>query len=121
MATFSRLLDLENFCTVLELLDGDELDAVEGRVGMMHYLNPIWPDRGYQLDLRAADERGVAEQLVKLAVKEPGLSWNNAQFKDEAKDEDYMRCGRARAAPLRPRLTAPACAAHTGGRCRRRG
>jgi len=48
--------------------------AVINRLGFLNVFSPHYPDGFYNLDLARADERRIAEMLVKLAVRCQAMS-----------------------------------------------
>ncbi|EQC36905.1 hypothetical protein SDRG_05733 [Saprolegnia diclina VS20] len=77
---FARIIDLENFATILDALSLPEQKEVARSLGWLNILNPKVPDRYYELDLAVRDERELAKIYVALAVTEPGENWINETF-----------------------------------------
>ena len=69
---FSRIFDIENFCDVVDSFNEDDRRELYHRLGVLNVLCPLYPDRYYQLNLRAWDHRQLIKSLVRLAVDEPG-------------------------------------------------
>ncbi|KDO32962.1 hypothetical protein SPRG_02654 [Saprolegnia parasitica CBS 223.65] len=77
---FARIIDLENFATILDALSLPEQKEVARSLGWLNIMNPKFPDRYYELDLAVRDERELAKIYVALAVTEPGENWVNETF-----------------------------------------
>lgn len=68
---FSRVIDLENFSVVLQLIPEDRRHLLYRKLGWFNVLNPIAIDQHFDLDLSFPDEKRFAELLTALAIVEP--------------------------------------------------
>lgn len=79
---FSHIVDAENMYLIVDnVLTDDERREVFHRIGIMNLLDPMKPDRCYQLDLRRIDHREWAKILIALAIAEPGDNWENSRYR----------------------------------------
>ncbi|KAF0739004.1 hypothetical protein Ae201684_005192 [Aphanomyces euteiches] len=67
---FSRLIDVANFCDILDLLDRAEQIELVHTLGWLNVFNPDKPDRYYELDLSVLEDYNMAKILIRLAVIE---------------------------------------------------
>ena len=78
---FPRIIDIDNFGDVIyDQMTLDEQRFLGQTLGLLNILNPMKPDRGYELHLHVKDERDMAKILVALAVDEPGENWLNESY-----------------------------------------
>lgn len=81
LSLFSRLIDLENFHTVLDsTLIPDCHNSAYKRIGYLNTLNGFELDRQFLLDLESPECRLVAFLLAKLAAAEPGQNTVDQRF-----------------------------------------
>ena len=78
---FGRILDLENFYRLVELLEPEGQMEAYWRLGHLNALSPLAAERWYEFDLSNLDEREMCRVLAKLAVKEPGENWRGEHHK----------------------------------------
>jgi hypothetical protein len=69
-ALFSRLIDLNNFHKLLEVLTFDEEEEVFHRLGWLNVYNPLYTEREYRLDLARPEEREMLKLLLTVSVQE---------------------------------------------------
>jgi hypothetical protein len=69
---FSRVIDLENFHSVVSTLPATNTSDLYRRVGWLNAINPYEVDFLFTLNLSYADERLMAATLAKFAAVEPG-------------------------------------------------
>jgi hypothetical protein len=65
---FGRVLDLDNFWVVLDVLPTEDYLELAHRVGFLNLMNPVAPDRFYSLDLRIYEHRELCK-VVLIAVR----------------------------------------------------
>ena len=100
ISLFSRIIDLENFDLLVELLPKarppppvpshlrdmsreavqkrlalHDRAALVHRLGLLNIMNPFKCDQPYDLELSRSDEHAVAKVMVGLAVVEPGVNF----------------------------------------------
>ncbi|KAG5175366.1 hypothetical protein JKP88DRAFT_351489 [Tribonema minus] len=80
-ALFDRLLDVGTVDQVLDVLSAEDEEELIWRLGPLNVYSPLRPDRAFDLDLAARDEREVCRILVRLAVTEPGVNWVNETYR----------------------------------------
>ena len=83
---FGRILDLNNFYRLVDLIEPAGKLEVYYRLGHLNVLCPLVVERWYELDLGNHDEREMCRVLAKLAVKEEGLNWQGEHFKRKKLD-----------------------------------
>lgn len=71
VSLFSRVIDLETFHLLLDLLPQDRRSVVMSRLGWFNVVNPLQIDQFFDLNLAIPEERRMAEVLTTLAVAEP--------------------------------------------------
>jgi hypothetical protein len=83
VSMYVRLTDLQNFDTVMKLLNARETAAVYCRLGLLNIFNPMKPDGAIELELSRREEKVVAKMIVYLSAVEPGenLSYQTFQWK----------------------------------------
>jgi hypothetical protein len=90
---FSRVLDLEQhhmLDRLQSLLPTEPMRSEYAhRIGPANTFNPLWPDGMYELNLKAPEDRAVAQMLAELSG-EPGENWI-----DETYDEMPFDLGKA--------------------------
>ncbi|CAK4697956.1 unnamed protein product [Aphanomyces euteiches] len=84
---FSRLIDVANFCDILDLLDREEQIELVHTLGWLNVFNPDKPDRYYELDLSVLEDYNMAKILIRLAVIEEGDNWLDGYTYSPSKDE----------------------------------
>ena len=88
LSLFSRLTDLENLHRIVDdMLFLDERTEVYHRLGILNVIDPITPERAYNLDLRRWDHREMCKLLVRLAQVEPGENWEDPKYRWAKYDE----------------------------------
>lgn len=74
--SFCRIVDLERFCiTIFDEMNKEIQSELVKRLGYLNIINPIQPDRFYDLDLSVRDNHEITKMLVRLAIVEPGLKF----------------------------------------------
>lgn len=77
---FSRVIDLDGFHRLVDALGEDDRRFLVRALGWLNVVNPLVPERRYELDLSVSDEREMTKILVALAIAEPGENWVNQSF-----------------------------------------
>lgn len=77
---FSRVIDLDGFYRILDALGDDDRRFLARAIGWLNLVNPMAPERRYELDLSIWDEREMTKIFVALAIAEPGENWVNQSF-----------------------------------------
>jgi hypothetical protein len=77
---FGRIVDLQNFHLIFDSLTRENQFLFAKAIGYLNFLNPMYVDRLYELDLSIRDERETTKMLVDLAIVEPGENWINQKF-----------------------------------------
>ncbi|POM61165.1 hypothetical protein PHPALM_29859 [Phytophthora palmivora] len=77
---FSRLIDIDNFYRIYDVMSKPEQNALSRMLGWLNIMNPMVPERVYALNLSVYDEREMTKVLVELAIGEPGENWLNQSF-----------------------------------------
>ena len=78
---FARILDLENFYRLVELLEPEGQMELYARLGHLNVLSPLAAERWYEFDLSKLDEREMCRILAKLAKKEKEENWQGEHHK----------------------------------------
>ncbi|KAL4116990.1 hypothetical protein PRIC2_012440 [Phytophthora ramorum] len=79
--TFSRIVDLENFIQIYDVLSSEDQKECVCRLGWLNILDPLQPDRQYPpLDLSIHDERELVQILSQLALQEGTSCWKSASY-----------------------------------------
>jgi len=81
IALFHRVYDLANFDIIVRSLTSFEVGCLYGRIGHLHFFNPLRPEGSLQLTLTRHDERVVCKMLCALAVSEPGDNWIQKRYR----------------------------------------
>ena len=84
---FSRIIDIEHFGQIQEMLTPEDRQELVNRLGIMNIFHPFAIDRRFDLDLGKRDEREIATILVNLAQHEPGENWKDETFGYECLQE----------------------------------
>ena len=69
---FSRTLDWHGYTNLLELLSPVELKELRRRIGVVNLFDDIVAVGYYELEFSDPEERFVGQELVHMAVREPG-------------------------------------------------
>jgi len=77
---FARLIDLHNFYRIYDAMASGEQRVCARMLGWLNLMNPMAPERLYELNLAVPDEREMTKVLVELAIGEPGENWLNQSF-----------------------------------------
>ena len=77
---FSRIIDIENYVDIYDSLPFSEQMKLNKMIGILNIINPMKPDRFYELELSSKEDRDMCKILVKLAVEEPGENWLNESY-----------------------------------------
>lgn len=68
---FNRVIDLENFHQLLDLVPQERRSILVSRLGWFNVTNPLQIDQYFDLNLSVPEEQRMAEVLTALAVAEP--------------------------------------------------
>ena len=91
VAMFSRIVDLENFDSILRmtsLLPSWKQDIIN-RLGWLNVGNPMKPEGLYDINLMDYDQRAYLKMLIELGSSEPGVHIRDVKNSDIAIQEVY--------------------------------
>jgi hypothetical protein len=68
---FNRVIDLENFHQLLDLVPQERRSILVSKLGWFNVTNPLQIDQYFDLNLSVPEQQRMAEVLTALAVVEP--------------------------------------------------
>lgn len=72
IAAFARVLDWHGYSSLLSLISVSELTSLTQRIGMVNLFDEVMAVAFYELDLSVPEQRWVVQEIVHLAMVEPG-------------------------------------------------
>jgi len=85
VSCFSRIIDLENFDTILKMRDdNNELpqktqNMIIDKLGWFNIMNPLKPEHNYEFKLKELDTRQMLKVIMQMSSNEPGSHAKDAK------------------------------------------